>query len=161
MTPHVGYLIKQINDKIRARADANLRADDLTLAQSRVLKFLNAHGGVAAQKEIEAFLGVSHPTVVGIVARMERSGYLCAETDETDRRNKLVSLTERARLWNAQMSDVTEKHEAQMLSTLTPEQIDALTAMLITILENLNRQEPPQAEQPAEREPAGKEPIEI
>lgn len=141
MTPHIGHLIKLIHDKIRVRADADLRAHDLTLAQIRVLKFLDTCDGVATQKEIEAFLGVSHPTVAGIVARMERSGYLCTETDEMDRRNKLVRMTEKARQYGTQMAKAVDEQEAQILAPLTPEQIEALTSMLIMIYENLNRQD--------------------
>ena len=66
----VGYFIKNINDRLKVRADADLKSYNLTLAQSRVLAFLNNQGGSATQKEIEVFLEVSHPTVVGIVSRM-------------------------------------------------------------------------------------------
>ena len=63
----VGYLIKYINDKLKVKADAELKQYNLTLTQSRVFAFLNSCGGQATQKEIEVFLEVSHPTVVGIV----------------------------------------------------------------------------------------------
>lgn len=141
MTPHVGHLIKMIHDKIRVQADANLRVHDLTLAQSRVLKFLDSRGGVATQKEIEAFLVVSHPTVAGLVARMEHNGYLSTETDETDRRNKLVRLTEKARQYGSQMAKVIDEQEVQLLAPLTQEQRESLVSMLMMIYENLNRQD--------------------
>lgn len=35
----IGYLIKNINDKLKVKADADLKHSKLTLAQSRVLAF--------------------------------------------------------------------------------------------------------------------------
>ena len=72
----VGYLIKSINDKLKVRADAELKKYHLTMSQSRVLIYLRSRGGQATQKEIETFLDVAHPTVVGLVSRMEQNGYV-------------------------------------------------------------------------------------
>ena len=66
----IGYLIKNINDKLKVKADADLKHSKLTLAQSRVLAFLDSQGGQATQKEIEVYLEVSHPTVVGIISEI-------------------------------------------------------------------------------------------
>ena len=52
----IGYLIKNINDKLKVKADADLKHSNLTLAQSRVLAFLDRRGGQATQKEIEVYL---------------------------------------------------------------------------------------------------------
>ena len=67
MKNDVGYLIKRINDKLAVRADAELKQYHLTMSQGRVFLYLSSRGGQATQKEIETFLGVAHPTVVGIV----------------------------------------------------------------------------------------------
>ena len=69
----IGCLLKMITDKIKIQADANLAQHDLTLTQSRVLGYLARNGGTATQKEIEGFLQVSHPTVAGVIGRMEQT----------------------------------------------------------------------------------------
>ena len=51
----IGYLIKNINDKLKVKADADLKHSNLTLAQSRVLAFWDRRGGQATQKEIEVY----------------------------------------------------------------------------------------------------------
>ena len=53
MNHGIGYQFKIINDRIKARADADLKTHDLTLTQTRVLGFLAESGGQATQKEIE------------------------------------------------------------------------------------------------------------
>ena len=72
----IGCLLKMITDKIKMRADADLAQQGLTLTQSRVLGYLDRSGGQATQKEIEGFLQVSHPTVAGIINRMEQNGFV-------------------------------------------------------------------------------------
>lgn len=49
----IGYLIKTINDKLKVKADADLKHNNLTLAQSRVLAFLDSRGGQATQKKLK------------------------------------------------------------------------------------------------------------
>ena len=95
MKNDVGYLIKRIHDKLAVRADAELKQYHLTMSQGRVFLYLSSRGGQATQKEIETFLGVAHPTVVGLVSRMEQSGYVTCWPCE-DGRNKNVKLTAQA-----------------------------------------------------------------
>ena len=86
----IGCLLKMITDKIKIQADANLAQHDLTLTQSRVLGYLARSGGTATQKEIEGFLQVSHPTVAGVIGRMEQKGFVSCRPDPADKRSKLA-----------------------------------------------------------------------
>ena len=133
----IGYLIKNISDRLKVMADADLKAYNLTLTQSRVMAFLEDHGGQTTQKEIQLFLRVSHPTVVGIVSRMEQNGHLVSWQDEQDRRNKIVSLTDRAAALGAVMKSGIADVEKTMLSSLSDEEVEQLRATLTTICENL------------------------
>ncbi len=133
----IGYFIKNINDKLKARADADLKRYNLTFAQSRVLAFLNSKGGKATQKEIELFLEVSHPTVVGIVSRMEQNGHVISRLDETDKRNKIVKLTEQAKAIGIDLERNIFANEQKMLATLSDEDIAQLKRMLTVIYQNL------------------------
>lgn len=135
---HVGYLIKGINDKLKVSADNNLKNHNLTLTQSRVLAFLNSRGSIATQKEIEDFLEVSHPTVVGIVSRMEQNGHITTWMDPENRRNKMVQLTEQARMIGTDMDSMINAQEEMILKGLTPEQIEELKNMLLVIYKNLS-----------------------
>ncbi|MGM9629462.1 MarR family winged helix-turn-helix transcriptional regulator [Butyricicoccus sp.] len=138
----IGYLIKSINDKLKVRADAELKDCHLTLSQSRVLAFLNSCGGQATQKEIEDFMEVSHPTVVGIVTRMEQNGHVVSWIDPKDRRNKIVQITEQSAALGRDMQRRVAANEKRMLESLSEEDIETLTGWLITIYDNLNRYEP-------------------
>ncbi|WP_243027893.1 MarR family transcriptional regulator [Clostridium sp. AF20-7] len=133
----IGYLIKNINDKLKVKADADLKHSNLTLAQSRVLAFLDSRGGQATQKEIEVYLEVSHPTVVGIISRMERNGHLRCWVDETDKRNKIVALTEQAKALGEEMEQRILANEKMLLASLSEADIKKLKQMLLIIYNNL------------------------
>ena len=133
-----GYLLKLVVERLRGDVDAGLKQHNLTWVQSRLIGFLAYRGGQATQKELERFLEVSHPTVVGIVSRMEQNGFVECRTDRLDRRNKLVSLTRNA-------SEVSACLEKAM-----QEQRDQMDAFLSRIYHNLSGPEP-RAKAPASR----------
>lgn len=133
----IGYLIKNINDKLKVKADADLKHSKLTLSQSRVLAFLDNQGGQATQKEIEVYLEVAHPTVVGIISRMEQNGHLRCWVDETDKRNKIVALTEQAKALGEEMEQRLSANEEKLLASFSEEEIKKLRQMLLTIYHNL------------------------
>lgn len=133
----VGYQFKMIHEKIKTRADADLKRHDITLMQTRVLGFLSDMGGQATQKEIEDDLQVSHPTVVGLVSRMEQKEFLTTRPDPMDRRNKLVRLTEKAQKLDREIDQTVEQQDAELLKGFTDEQIDELMGYLDRIIRNL------------------------
>lgn len=132
----VGYLIKSINDKLKVRADAELKKYHLTMSQSRVLVYLRSRGGQATQKEIETFLDVAHPTVVGLVSRMEQNGYVTCWPCE-DGRNKYVKLTPRAEAIDKDMRENMHANEEMLLAPLSPEEREQLRDLLLTVAEHL------------------------
>ena len=134
----IGYLIKNINDKLKVKADADLKRYHLTLSQSRVFTFLLGRGGQATQKEIEDHLEVAHPTVVGIVSRMEQNGHVVCWLDEKDKRNKIVRLTKQARSLARDMQENIRSNEKRMLSSFSDEDVERLKEMLTVIYTNLN-----------------------
>lgn len=139
--PDTGVYFKLINDKLRTKADADLRAHGLTMTQSRVLRFLSDSGGEATQKEIEDFLSVSHPTVVGIVSRLEQNGFITFHPDSADKRNKVVVLTEKAVQVDKEMREIIRRQDKKLFASLSREQVKELTFLLQTIYENLNTEE--------------------
>ena len=132
----VGYLIKSINDKLAARADAELKQFNLTMSQCRVFLYLSSRGGQATQKEIETFLDVAHPTVVGLVSRMEQNGYVTCWPCE-DGRNKYVKLTPQAEAIDKDMQRNQLENEERLLAPLSPEDRERLREWLLTVAEHL------------------------
>lgn len=137
MKHRIGYQFKLISDKLKVHADADLKNQGLTLAQSRVLTFLNEQDGIATQKEIEDYLQVSHPTVVGLVSRMEQNELVETWFNPENRRNKMVRLTEKSKKIGENMDEVTEQHDKALLNGLSEQEQAELNRMLNIILKNL------------------------
>lgn len=137
MNDDVGFMLKKLNDRLHVQADANFKECGLTFSQVRVLKVLRKNGGQASQKVIEEELSVSHPTVVGIVSRLEKNGFVSCHMDPADRRNKIVCETERAlenhRKHKRQIMEVEER----LLAGLSEEEIRELKRMLRHLYQNI------------------------
>lgn len=138
MKQPIGYLLKQITDKMKVSADASFKEKDLTFAQARVLEYVISKGGNTTQKSIEDYLEVSHPTVVGIVSRMEKSGYLVCHVDKEDKRNKIVETTERAVCVSQELETGKAAQEEKLLKGLTEEEIETLYRILCVIRKNVD-----------------------
>ena len=137
-TSNIGYLLKTISDRLTLRADADLKKQGLTFTQGRVLRFLHQNGGEATQKEIRYALDVSHPTVVGLVYRMEQSGYVTSRPDDSDKRNTIISLTPKAHAGKKEMKKHIEVAEKQLTRGLTDKQVSDLKKLLMILYDNLD-----------------------
>ncbi len=135
---HIGYLIKSINDRLKTKADDDLKKHKLTLSQSRIVVFLKEKNGTATQKEIEDFLMVSHPTIVGLVSRMEQNGIVRTHFDANNR-SKLVQLTEYAEVLAKDMGETILENEQKLLAGLSDDEVIALKKTLNVVLNNLEK----------------------
>lgn len=132
----IGGMIKYISDKVRQKADNNLKDHNVTLSQVRVLNFLWRENGSCSQKQIEDFLQVSHPTVVGLVSRMEQSGYIQTSVSPDDKRNKIVTVTDSGMSLACELCRYMEDIDKRMLVGLTDEQQAQLADMLYIVAQN-------------------------
>ncbi|MBR2746266.1 MAG: MarR family transcriptional regulator [Erysipelotrichaceae bacterium] len=134
----IGYLIHQIDNRIKTNIDNNFKVHDLTFSQSQVLHLLEKNGGSMSQKQLQTEMNVSHPTMVGLVQRLESNSFVTTETDKRDRRNKIVMITEEAlNFKNELIRSKEELHEA-MFSSFTEDEMDTLKEMLHKILDNIS-----------------------
>lgn len=93
--PDCAILIKQINDALFKRANKHLAASGLTLSQMRLQQLLiEVPGQSMSFKEVEHRLHVAQSTTVGLIGRLEKKGLVKTWTDKSDRRTKMVCLTE-------------------------------------------------------------------
>ena len=81
-------------------------------------------------KEIEDYLQVSHPTVVGIVSRMEKNGFL---TSRYERTSKVVTLTQKAQATGEDMLNTMIKQDEILFKGLSKEEVAELNRILIII----------------------------
>lgn len=72
---------------------ASAGADDITLAQSRLLQRMTPAG--VRLTDLAEQAGVTKQTAGALVDQLERSGYVTRETDPSDARARLVTLSDK------------------------------------------------------------------
>ena len=138
MLSDIGFLLKVIQENTERHANQIFKPVDLTSSQVRVLKFLRERGEApVSQKEIEEYLHVSHPTVVGIVQRLEHKGFVRTEFSGQDKRQKYVYRTEREEELFRQMHSSQREMEHLLTGNMSEEQIRELRELLQIVYDNV------------------------
>ena len=70
-----------------------LRPYRLTFQQFLILDYLSRKEDTVIGKDICQYLGISHPTSVGLMTRMRGKGFITMEISESDRRQTEIALT--------------------------------------------------------------------
>ena len=73
-----------------------IRKEGLAMAQMVILKHLQ-YDSPKSVSSIAISLGVSKPTVTGIMNTLEKDGYIARNRDGADRREVIISLTDKSR----------------------------------------------------------------
>lgn len=134
----IGFLFKQINMMIKKGIDKDLMEYDLTTSQSRVLFFVHFRGeDKTSMKDIEEHMKVTHPTVIGIVKRLEEKGFVATSSDPEDRRVKLVTITQKTTKMIKKLDQGKRKMDERLLKGFTEQETKELRRMLSKIEENL------------------------
>lgn len=134
----IGFLFKQINMQIKKGIDKALIEYDLTTSQSRVLFFIYfREKDKTSMKDIEEHLKVTHPTVIGIVKRLEEKGFVTTASDPEDRRVKLVTITQKTTKMIKKLDQGRKKMDEKLLKGFTEQETKELRRMLSMIEDNL------------------------
>jgi DNA-binding MarR family transcriptional regulator len=93
-TDDVGFLIKKISDGCEKSVNAAFSESGVTMSQVRVLLYICTQPGqTTTQKELEVFLNVSHPTINGILRRLEDKKMVVTKFTSSSHHCKQVTAT--------------------------------------------------------------------
>lgn len=140
---HVGFLIKCLDKKIVQQLNKELEPFELTVVQHEVLAYIEWHKETheVYQKEIEAYLGSTNPTVTGIVKRLEAKGLLQREAGSQDARCKKLVLTEKgSSVLKETMKLGPLKIEKRLTKDLKEEELEQLAGLLNKVLKSLEHE---------------------
>ena len=133
-----GKIIKQISDAMETHINSALRDYDLTQSQLMLmLTVWNTAERKLTFKELERKLQVAQPTVVGIISRLESKGLVETMGDASDKRIKLVTLTESGIAKCQFFHDFIEESEDKFFEGISDDERQILRTLLIKIRKNL------------------------
>lgn len=133
-----GAVLKQINDIMEKNANNALREQDLTISQSGVLVMLDEkEGKTATFKELEKSFGVSQPTMVGLLNRLEQKDLVEILNDPDDKRIRRAHLTRKGSDKCKEGYKHMKAAEELLLRSLNAEEQAEFLRLLIKIRESM------------------------
>ncbi len=108
----------------------------ITQRQWQVLGWL-AHEGELAQTELADRMRIEAATLVGILDRMERDGWITREPSPVDRRKKLIRPTPRVEPVWSQIVAGARRVRAQATRGINPKELQRVRRVLAAIQDNL------------------------
>ena len=135
---NLGPRLRFLNNRITQYMNQQFLALDLTSTQSFILHHLSLHENEAMYpKDIEKRFHLTHPTVSGVLQRLEAKNFIVIEPDRADRRCKRIRLTDRARRCDEAVGQAFETLERLMCSGMSEEEQQTLLRLLDLASANL------------------------
>ena len=132
----VGYWICQASNVFQRAFNEELAPQGVTFRQAQVLGCLALEGRLS-QTDLAERMRIEPPTLVGILDRMERDGWIRRGGDANDRRRKLVEATPAAKpAWNKIVA-VAKRVRTRATRGMTASQLAQLKKLLRLVQSNL------------------------
>ncbi|HVU85866.1 MAG TPA: MarR family transcriptional regulator [Pirellulales bacterium] len=133
----VGYWVFATAHALSCAMNEELAAHGITSRQWEVLACIS-HDGELSQSELAERMHIEAPTLVGVLDRMERDGWIVRVTDDNDRRRKLIRPTPRAEEEWARMVACGLAVRARATHGLSEDELRVLRETLKTMCENMH-----------------------
>jgi DNA-binding MarR family transcriptional regulator len=133
---NLGFLLHDVARLMRKRFEQNARELGLTRSQAQVLAHLSRHDGIQ-QSALAELLEVEPITLTRIVDRLEQAGLVFRQGHATDRRIRLLRLTEPARPLLAEIFAIGAQTRGEAMKGLADEDRERLFEILSTMKVNL------------------------
>ena len=149
----VGYWICRASRSFERAMNDELAPRGITYRQAQVL-WLLVHEGSLSQTDLAERMRIEPPTLVGILDRMEREGWIRRESDDQDRRRKFISPLPKAKPVWSKIIACSDRVRARGNEGLSLEEQQLLKSLLGRILDNLSEESstdsrPAEANRPA------------
>src|ERR1700682_3175282 len=123
----------------RLKLDGRLRPMGLSQAKWRTLLHLSLASDPLTQAEIAARLGIEEPTLVTLLHRLKRDGWIARRNASHDRRCKTVHLGRRAHLIIARINATAAKLRHELLADIPASELKICMRVLAAIRDKAER----------------------
>ena len=114
-----------------------LEAMELTAAQGHIMGYLAHRKMPPCPRDIESAFHLSHPTVSGILSRLEQKGFIELRTDPDDRRCKRIYVLSKGKQCHELMHETILSNEQRLVQDFSPEEQAQFTAFLQRAITNM------------------------
>lgn len=138
LIPHYGHLIRQLHCCTDQAMTAALASMDLTASQGHIMGYISHRGQPPCSRDIEEAFHLSHPTVSGLLSRLEKKGFIEFRPDEADRRCKRIYILPKGEELNETMHRTILATEERLVQSFTEEEKEQFSQFLTRAIRNLD-----------------------
>ena len=124
--------------RYRAMLDEKLRPMGYGSARMEALSTIARSPEPSAQISIAKRIGIEGPTLTRMLDTLEADGLVVRKQDPTDRRTKLIELTDAGRVALKEITLVAQEFRSSVLAALQDEQLDDVNAVTATLMKQFS-----------------------
>lgn len=152
LSVNFGFLIRILHWCTHQSMDNALESMELTAAQGHVMAYLAHAKHPPCPRDVEAEFQLTHPTVSGLLSRLEQKGFVALRTDPEDRRCKRIYVLEKGQQCHELMHQTILKNEQRMTEGFTDEERRIFSELLQRAIRNMGGDPTPRRCKEEERE---------
>ena len=119
---HFGHAVRILHWCSDQTMTEALTQMDLTAAQGRIMGYIAHRKEPPCSRDIEEEFHLSHPTVSGILARLEKKGFIEFRADGKDRRFKRIFILAKGRECTETMHKTIQENEERLVRGFSEEE---------------------------------------
>ena len=137
MDCHYGHQIKILHWEFEQAVSSALTEMDLTASQGHIMGFLAHQKEPPCSRDLEEAFRLSHPTVSGLLSRLEKKGFIEFRPDSSDRRCKRIYILPKGRDCLDTMHRIIRENENKVVSGFTEEERKLFAQFLSRSIANM------------------------
>lgn len=137
MHNHFGHYFRVLHWSTDQIMTESLSKIGLTSAQGHMMGFLLRQSAPPCPRDVEEALRLSHPTVSGILSRLEEKGFLEIRPDPADRRCKRIYVLPQGREFASLMHQNIQTIEARIVDGFSEEEQQQFIQFLNRAIANM------------------------
>ena len=137
---HYGHLFRVLHCAISQSMTQALGQMELTSAQGRIMGYLARRKEPPCAKDIEEEFHLSHPTVSGLLSRLEKKSFIEFRPDEKDGRCKRIYVSPKGLDCHERIFHVILENEKRVVQGFTQEEKEQFATLLTRAVENMGSQ---------------------
>ena len=134
---HYGPLLRTLHCCTDQAMTVALEKMELTAAQGHIMGYLDHHPDAPCSRDIEEAFHLSHPTVSGLLSRLEKKGFIEFRTDQHDRRCKRIYVLPKGRECQETMHQTILGIEHRIVEGFTAQEQAQFLAFLDRAISNM------------------------
>ena len=134
---HYGHMVRVLHCAVSQAMTEALGEMELTSAQGRVMGYLARRKEPPCARDIEEEFNLSHPTVSGLLSRLEKKNFIAFRPDERDGRCKRIVISEKGLRCHERMSQVIRENEQRIVKGFSQEEREQFALLLTRAVKNM------------------------